>query len=355
MINIFPISRRYAPALYVVLSLWVAGCATGSQRDVTIQESVRGGVYLERISTRQFQATHPIRLAPALIAKSLQGVQIQEGKGLLQSLSAQQNRSISVFSQEDIALLAPAIADALSRAASDQQVSFRIVQAGTIDGRDRTGAGVGSGTASPQRNQDSTTAGRLFVYGRSLYLTIYQFRYHTEPADTINMPNRRLPEPTGLRNRTVLFTPESALRPDIYAPPFATEDGLTTLVIDYDALAKTPTVALPPPPDCFRADTSRRPDPCTATPRGCPTNQRPDETEGIGSGGAAKGITGDQTSAGKRADQRRPGAFTQAVTLDKGLVLCHPRFLSARSSISPANNIASAISRMDLRRSILCR
>lgn len=248
MINIFPISRRYARALYVVLSLWVAGCATGSQRDVTIQESVRGGVYLERISTRQFQATHPIRLAPALIAKSLQGVQIQEGKGLLQSLSAQQNRSISVFSQEDIALLAPAIADALSRAASDQQVSFRIVQAGTIDGRDRTGAGVGSGTASPQRNQDSTTAGRLFVYGRSLYLTIYQFRYHTEPADTINMPNRRLPEPTGLRNRTVLFTPESALRPDIYAPPFATEDGLTTLVIDYDALAKTPTVALPPPP-----------------------------------------------------------------------------------------------------------
>ncbi|ULA69637.1 MAG: hypothetical protein LZF62_440094 [Nitrospira sp.] len=247
MINISPISRRYAPALYMVLSLWVVGCV-GSQRDVTIQESLRGGVYLERISTRQFQAAHPIRLAPALIAKSLQGVQIQDAKGLLQSLSAQQTRTIPIFSQEDIALLAPAIADALSQAAPDQQVSFRIVQAGTIDGRDRTGAGVGSGTDSPQRNQDSTTAGRLFVYGRSLYLTIHQFRYHTEPPDNINMPNRRLPEPTGLRNRTVLFTPESALRPDIYAPPFAAEDGLTTLVIDYDALAKTPTIALPTPP-----------------------------------------------------------------------------------------------------------
>ncbi len=247
MMNILSISHRYAPALCVVLCIFVAACASGSQLDVTIQQSARGGVYLERIPTRQFQATHPIRLAPELIAKSLQGVQIQEGKGLLQSFSAQQNRALSAFSQDDIALLAPAIADGLSQAAPDQQVGFRIVQTGDLDGRDRTGAGVGSGTA-PQRNQDSTTTGKLFVYGRSLYLTIHQFRHHTESPDTINMPNRRLPEPTGLRNRTVQFTPESALRPEIYAPPFAAKEGLTTLVIDYDALAKTPSAAVPSTP-----------------------------------------------------------------------------------------------------------
>jgi hypothetical protein len=62
------------------------------------------------------------------------------------------------------------------------------------------------------------------------------------------MPNRRVPEPTGLRNRTVLFLPESALRPNIYAPPFAAEDGLTTLVIDYDTLAKAPAAAVPSTP-----------------------------------------------------------------------------------------------------------
>ena len=248
MMNMFFLSRRYALTLCIFLSLFVTGCATGPQRDVTIQESARGGVYLERIPTRQFQASHPVRLAPELIAKTLQGVQIREGKGLLQSFSAQQNQATAVFSQEDIALLAPAIADGLNQAASDQQVGFRIVQTGDIVMRDRTGAGVGAGTASPQRNQDSITAGRLFVYGRSLYLTIHQFRQYTESPDTINMPNRRLPEPTGLRNRTVLFMPQTALRPDIYAPPFAAEEGLTTLVIDYDALAKTPTAAVPLPP-----------------------------------------------------------------------------------------------------------
>jgi hypothetical protein len=243
MMNILSMGRRCSPAFYVVLGVFVAACATGPQFDITIQQSARGGVYLERIPTRQFQASHPIRLAPELIAKTLQGVQIQEEKGLLQSFSARQNQALSLFSQDDIALLAPAITDGLSQAAPDQQVSFRIVQTGDVEGRDRTGAGIGSGIAA-QRNQESITSGKMFVYGRSLYLTIHQFRHHTESPDTINMPNRRLPEPTGLRNRTVLFTPESALRPEIYAPPFATEEGLTTLVIDYDALAKTPTAAV---------------------------------------------------------------------------------------------------------------
>ena len=234
-------SQRHASALCFSLFLLVAGCATGPQLDVTIQASAHGVVYLERIPTRQFQATHPIRLAPELIAKSLQGVAVRDGKGLLQSMSAHQNPAMSAFSQDDIAFLAPAIANGLSQAAADQQIGFRVMQTGTTDTRDRTGAGVGSGTTSPQRDQDSTTAGKLFVYGRSLYLTIHQFRHNTEPPDNINMPNRRLPEPSGLRNRTVLFMPESALRPDIYAPPFAVEDGLTTLVIDYDVLAKAPS------------------------------------------------------------------------------------------------------------------
>ncbi|MCC6965716.1 MAG: hypothetical protein IT391_05475 [Nitrospira sp.] len=245
--NILSMSHRYASTVCAVLCVFLSACAGSSQLDVTIQQSARSGVYLERIPTRQFQAAHPIRLPPELIAKSLHGVQIQEGKGLLQAFSAQHNQALPAFSQDDIALLTPAIADGLSQAAPDQQVTFRIVQTGDFSGRERTGAGVGSGTTA-QRNQDSTTSGKLFVYGRSLYLTIHQFRYQPESPDTINMPNRRLPEPSGLRNRTVLFRPESALRPDIYAPPFAADEGLATLVIDYDALAKAPTIAVPATP-----------------------------------------------------------------------------------------------------------
>ena len=231
------------PAFVALLS--VAGCATGSQLDTTIQESAHGGVYLERIPASQFQASHPIRLAPELIAKSLQGLEVRDGKGLLQSFSANQSPTISVFTPDEIAFFAPAIAQGLSQAAADQQIMFRIVRAGEVGLRDRTGAGVGSSEPARRPAPEQMTAGRLFVYGRSLYLTLHQFRYQAEPPDNINMPNRRLPEPTGLRNRTVLFVPESALRPDIYAPAFAAGDGLTTLVIDYDALAKAPAALQP--------------------------------------------------------------------------------------------------------------
>lgn len=237
--------RLHMLVSFFALILSAAGCRTGSQLDVMILESAQGAVYLERIPSRQFQATHPIRLAPGLIAQSLQGVVVREQKGLLQSFSTSQQPAAPAFSPGDIAFLAPAIANGLSQAAADQQVGFRVAQTGEAGYRDRTGAGIGSSEPPLNRTSEDMTAGRLFVYGRSLYFTLHQFRQRAERADNINMPNRRLPEPTGLRNRTVLFIPESVLRPDIYAPAFAADEGFATLVIDYDALAKLPAQPMP--------------------------------------------------------------------------------------------------------------
>jgi hypothetical protein len=73
-----------------------------------------------------------------------------------------------------------------------------------------------------------------------------------EQAETINMANRRISNPTGLANRTVHFVPESAKRPDSYRTAQSTD---ATLVIDYDLLATMPaapdmrsTAAQPPTP-----------------------------------------------------------------------------------------------------------
>ncbi|MCC2639970.1 MAG: exported protein of unknown function [Nitrospira sp.] len=238
--------RRCTRVLVLCFTLIVlaGGCRTGAQLDVMILESAQGAVYLERIPTRQFQATHPIRLPPELIAQSLQGVLIREAKGLLQTFSKNQKPMVPAFSPGDIAFLAPAIANGLSQAAADQQVAFHVAQAGEAGFRERAGAGIGSSESPPHPIPEDRTAGKLFVYGRSLYVTLHQFRYRAERADNVSMPNRRLPEPTGLRNRTVLFMPESALRPDIYAPAFAADEGFTTLVIDYDALAKFPAQSM---------------------------------------------------------------------------------------------------------------
>ena len=81
--------NMFSPAVAIALPLRVSVSVRDRlrhrpQRDVTIQESARGGVYLERIPTRQFQASHT-RSGPGTHCQDLQGVQIREGKGLLQS------------------------------------------------------------------------------------------------------------------------------------------------------------------------------------------------------------------------------------------------------------------------------
>ena len=97
-----------------------------------------------------------------------------------------------------------------------------------------------------------STKGSLYAYGRSLYLTLTEYRHRLEHAETINMANRRISNPTGLANRTVHFVPESAKRPDSYRTAQSTD---ATLVIDYDLLAAMPaapdmrsTAAQPPTP-----------------------------------------------------------------------------------------------------------
>ena len=125
-----------------------------------------------------------------------------------------------MFRDEDVEYLAPLLVEGLARAASDQQVGFRVVQ-----------------TGAPAES----TKGSLYAYGRSLYLTlpwlntVYQVRAGG-PA----------------RSHTIHFIPESAIRPDSYRNAHSTD---ATLVIDYDRLATLPaasdmrpTAAQPPTP-----------------------------------------------------------------------------------------------------------
>jgi len=231
-------------ALALAWGLLAAGCTTGSRADLLVRDTAQGTVYLDRLPDRHFQASHPIRLDQALIARSLQGMMIHEETGLLRSLTSGQKPTVPVFSGTDIAFLAPAITEGLTQAASDQQVGFRLIQASDGGYRERAGAAVGSSEPPLRRSSPETTSGRVFAYGRSLYIYLTEYRHWQDDPNTVNMPNRRLPEPSGLLNRQVLFVPAEALRPDQFAPAFV-EDPTNVLIIDYELLAKLPTPASP--------------------------------------------------------------------------------------------------------------
>ncbi|HVG02498.1 MAG TPA: hypothetical protein VM842_06375, partial [Nitrospira sp.] len=225
--------------LTLVWTLLVSGCATGSRVDLLVRESAQGSVYLDRLPDRRFQASHPIKLDEALIGRTLQGIMIREETGLLRTLTSNQKPSVPVFSESEIAFLAPAMTEGLKQAAPDQQVGFRLIQASDSGYRERAGAAVGSSEPPLRRSSLETTSGRVFAYGRSLYVYLTEYRQRRDDPDTVNMPNRRVPEASGLLNRQISFVPAEVLRPDQYAPAFA-EDPTKVLIIDYDLLAKLP-------------------------------------------------------------------------------------------------------------------
>jgi hypothetical protein len=239
---------RLALVLLTGITLALSACATGPELDLTIHESERGAVYVERSADRSFQAAHPITLSADTMARVLRGVVVKDTGGVLGSLVGSKPQTMQVFGNEDVEYLAPLLADGLARAASDQQVGFRIVQVSEPVSPQSGGlAFCASSVRFPgacSSEQPLLTEGSLYVYGRSLYLTLTEFRHRLEPGESNSKTAPRMSNPNGLANRTVHFVPESAAR-----------STNATLVINYDLLATMPaasymqpTSAQPPMP-----------------------------------------------------------------------------------------------------------
>ena len=203
---------------YLCTVLIFSACSTGSELDTKIDESPQGAVYLKRITDRSFQAAHPIKIDQTTIALVLSGILIRDG---------QETRR--AFSGSEVGYLAPLISEGLRRAAADQQVGFRV--------------------------ERSTTA-VLYAYGRSLYVTLIQYRSKEDAGTTTNMANSMKADATGVANHTVSFIPEAAKRPDTFLDPRSTDN---TLVIDYELLAMLPPASSMP--------ASMQPAPAPAAPQ----------------------------------------------------------------------------------------
>jgi hypothetical protein len=208
---------------YLCTVLLLAACSGGSGLDSKIDESSEGAVYLTRVPDRSFQAAHPIKIDPTVIARVLNGILIRD-----------QGTSRRVLSGSEVGYLAPIISEGLRRAASDQQVAFR---AGRSGGAASTSPGNASNPSSSAPS-DGAASGVLYAYGRSLYVTLSQYRSGAETSTTANGA-------AAGSNPTVSFIPEAARRADIFVDARSTGD---TLVIDYELLAMLPPASLPSAP-----------------------------------------------------------------------------------------------------------
>jgi hypothetical protein len=242
---------RLALALLTGITLALSACVTGPDLDLTIHESDRGAVYVERIPDRSFRAAHPMTLSADTMARVLRGVVVKDSRGaVLGNLIPGKSEIGRAFEDKDVEYLAPLLVAGLTRAASDQQVGFRVVQVGASTNSQIAGLTfcVDSvrfpGTCETEQPSgaisEESTAGSLYAYGQSLYLTLTEYRYRTKRAETSTTADRRIFNPAGMANRTVHFVPESAKRPDSYRTALSTD---ATLVIDYGLLATMPAAS----------------------------------------------------------------------------------------------------------------
>jgi hypothetical protein len=194
-------------------------------------------VFLQPVSDKSFHAAHPLKLDEKTIEDVLRGVHVEKtGEFTMLIGKALKNYvpdNPRAFSDEDIALLAPHITAALAQAASNQRVQFQV----------RYTNGVLTSPRKKGAPTIETTAGYIFADGLSLHLTLTEFgpgKVYT--ADTKAEP-RIMPDPTGLHDRGVKFTPEAAMRNQ---SSFFSGFDASTVEIDYQLMTKL--LAAPPPP-----------------------------------------------------------------------------------------------------------
>jgi hypothetical protein len=218
-----------------------AACSTSPQSAKVVFEDPRATVILQQISDRSFTATQPVSLDPALIARVLSGVLVQERQRALQAIVAGSSPPTPVFSAEEIQFLAPLLANALAAAASDQVVGFVLKS-------QRPGA------SSLEYSSTEATAGSLYVYGASLGFSLSQYRYASTRTGSENIARRRLPDSSGLADRALLFSPTHVQRSDnVLRPPTGVADD-KFLAINYRLLQQVPQSTSQPEQTAARPD-----------------------------------------------------------------------------------------------------
>ena len=218
--------------LLALLCLAITACGTTAQTGKILFDDPRGTVSLQTISDQSIQANHPIDLEPALIAQVLSGMEVQDQERGVQRLLAGSSSPVPVFSDDQIQFLAPLLAEALRNAAPNQSIEYLVRT--TYEG------------SLLESAVTETTAGSLYAYGRSLYMTLSQYRYSPSRANlNISETAYRVSrtDSSGLRSRILLFTPSSAQRSDALNPEAGRKSTDRFLAIDYQLLQQVPPSA----------------------------------------------------------------------------------------------------------------
>ena len=230
------VGNRSYSRVFLLALLCLAGtaCSTTAQTGTILFEDARGSVSLQTISDRSIQANHPMNLEPVLLAQLLTGLHIHdEGlgehhvRGLQTLIEGKNALTYPAFSEDQVQFLAPLLAEGLRTATANQSVEYRVVT--TKEGSNRF-----------QSPTTETTLGSLYTYGRQLYVILSQYNYNPMLTNlSFTEASHRSQDPldySGLKYRTLRFTPKAALRADSPDPPTMGKPTDRFIAVDYQLL-----------------------------------------------------------------------------------------------------------------------
>src|SRR5262245_27033618 len=227
--------KLFSSRLLLLALLCLAGtaCSTTAPTGKILFEDPRGSVSLQTFSKPSIQASHPINLEPALLAQLLTGLEIDDG-GVgahhMKSMQSSVTGTVAIsplFSEDQVQFLAPLLAEGLRRATPNKSIEYRVVTTHEPSNRYQTPI-------------TETTTGSLYGHGRQLYVILSQYRYNPmltnlDKNDVVFRSQERL-DYSGLRWRTLRFTPEAAVRADSPNPPTMEKSTDKFVAIDYQLL-----------------------------------------------------------------------------------------------------------------------
>lgn len=228
-----------------VMILTVTGCAGTPIATTPVHDDALSSVFLENVSDTSYQAAHPLKLPEATVADLLRGLHTKEKTGMLlllgKALKSTNLNDIRLFSEDEIALLAPPLTKALAQASPHQRVGFRVSSIPPLS------------QSQKDTQRKETTTGYLFADGLSLHFTLTRYRHWPgKPSASAQKEPRALPDTDGLRDREVTFLPEAAVRPDAYdRSSWIGKSQDKSVAIDYQLLTRilsAPAQSIPYPP-----------------------------------------------------------------------------------------------------------
>jgi hypothetical protein len=216
--------------LLALLCLTGTACSTTAPTGKILFEDARGSVSLQTISDPLIRVSHPINLKPAVLTQLLTGLQIHNELHRAHHYDmglAGNESSHPLFSEDQVQFLAPLLAEGLRTATHNQSIEYRVVT--THEGSNKF-----------QSPTTETTTGLLYAYDRQLYVILSQYR--SNPMRTnlykgdITYRSQEPLDYSGLRYRTLRFTPKAALRADSPNPPTMENSTDRFVAVDYQLL-----------------------------------------------------------------------------------------------------------------------